>query len=258
MSGKESIFQSIFYEKQVKSKNSLEEFLKEPDEKQIHHLRTSIRRLEAVYSVFPNSCKRKKTDCFVLSYKSLFKKNSSIRDSDVIITRLLENGLAENSDIIKKITKKKKNRLKEAKKDAKAVSGLEFSELKKPDTEKIIQKYNKIVFSLLKNIEDSIPVVISDESKVKELHLLRKTAKKLRYILEIEPNDSYRHMIDSMKSFQTFLGSIHDCDITLDFLKKYSKKYPEVKPIIIHEKEIRNTLYSKLAKSLSTKTEQLG
>ena len=90
MSMKNDFFQNIFHEKQVQSKKQLDDFLKEPGEKQIHDLRTSIRRLQALYIIFPNSCKRKKTDYFVSSYNLLFKKNSSIRDLDVIFEKMLQ------------------------------------------------------------------------------------------------------------------------------------------------------------------------
>lgn len=254
MSNENSVFQNIFHEKQVQSKDRLNNFLTEPGEEQTHHLRTSIRRLEAMYFIFPNSCKRKKTDIFVSSYKLLFKKNSSIRDMDVIIKKLQKNGLSEESKIIKKIINQKNKKLKKLLKDAEKIFKLEFSNLKKIDYEKIIQKHDKKIFSLIIKIQDYIPIVISDESKIDELHSMRKTAKKLRYILEIDPNGKYRHVIESMKTFQKLLGSIRDCDITIDFLKKYAKKESELKPLLSKEKKIRSEVYRQLADSLSTRT----
>ncbi len=251
MSDESNVFQSILHEKQIQSKNRLNDFLAEPGEEQIHQLRTSIRRLEAMYFIFPNSCKRKKMDSFVSSYKLLFKKNSSIRDMDVIIKKLQKNGLLEDSKIIKNIINQKNKKLKKILKDAKKISKLEFSNLKKIDDEKIVKKYDKKIFSLITKIHDYIPVVISDESKIDELHSMRKTAKKLRYILEIDPDGKYQHVIDNMKTFQKLLGSIHDCDITIDFLKKYGKKESELTSILSNEKKIRSEIYHKLADSLS-------
>lgn len=256
MSNTDNVFHNIFQEKQNKSKNKVEEFLKDPGTRQIHDLRTSIRRLEAAYLIFPKSCKRKKTDSFVSSYKSLFKKNSSIRDSDVIIGELLRNGLTDNSKIIKTVIKQKNKKLKSVLKNAKKISKLKFVELENTSTEKIIKKYEKIIYSLITKIQKYIPIVISDESKIKELHSMRKTAKKLRYILEVEPNHSYQHIIDNMKSFQELLGKIHDCDITVEHLKKYSKKNSEVKSLILKESKIRSEMYNKLADSLSINTAQ--
>lgn len=251
MNNVDNVFQKIFQEKQHDSRKRLEDYLNEQGEKQIHDLRTSIRRLEATYLIFPNSFKRKKTDNFVSAYKSLFRKNSTLRDLDVIIKKFLENGLPEESDSIKYLIRQKKKKIKEILKEAKNVSKLKIPQIKNGNSEKIIPKYEITISSFMQKIQDYIPVVISDESKIDELHLMRKTAKKLRYILEIEPNDSYRHLINSIKSFQKILGNIHDCDITINFLKKYSKKFPELKSLILKEEEIRNQIYKKLSDSLS-------
>ena len=246
-------FLDIFQEKQDKSKKRLEEYLQKQGYEQIHDLRTSVRRLEAAYLIFPKSSKTKKTDNFVTRYKKLFKKNSSIRDSDVIIERLLKNGIQKDSDVIRYLTKRKEKRIKSIFDDAKKLSKLNKANLKEIDPERISAKYEKKIFSLIDEIQRLIPVVISDESKIAKLHYMRKLAKKLRYVLEIDPKNSYQHVIDNMKSFQEHLGQIHDCDITLDFLKKNSKKFPELKPLIIKEQNLRSQIFKKMAANLSDK-----
>ena len=253
MNNIDNVFQKIFQEKQHDSKKRLGDYLNEQGEKQIHDLRTSIRRLEATYLIFPNSFKRKKMDNFVSIYKSLFRKNSKLRDFDVIITKLLNNGLTEESDPIKHLIRQKEKRIKETLKEAKNASKLKIPQIKNGNSEKIIPKYERTISSLMQKIQDYIPVVASDKSKIDELHFMRKTAKKLRYILEIEPSDSYRHLINSMKLLQKILGNIHDCDMTINFLKKYSRKFPELKSLIPKEEEIRNQIYKKLSDSLSLK-----
>ena len=253
MNNIDNVFQKIFQEKQHDSKKRLGDYLNEQGEKQIHDLRTSIRRLEATYLIFPNSFKRKKMDDFVSTYKSLFRKNSKLRDFDVIITKLLNNGLTEESDPIKHLIRQKEKRIKETLKEAKNASKLKIPQIKNGNSEKIIPKYERTISSLMQKIQDYIPVVASDKSKIDELHFMRKTAKKLRYILEIEPSDSYRHLINSMKLLQKILGNIHDCDMIINFLKKYSRKFPELKSLIPKEEEIRNQIYKKLSDSLSLK-----
>lgn len=253
MNNIDNVFQKIFQEKQHDSRKRLEDYLNDQGEKQIHDLRTSIRRLEATYLIFPNSFKRKKTDNFVSAYKSLFRKNSTLRDFDIIIKKLLTNGLTEESDPIKYLIRQKEKKIKEILKEAKTVSKLKIPQFKNGNSEKIIPKYERTIFSLTQKIQDYIPVVASDESKIDELHLMRKAAKKLRYILEIEPSDSYHHMINSMKLLQKILGNIHDCDIIINFLKNHSKKFPELKSLILKEEEIRSQIYKKLSDSLSIK-----
>lgn len=249
----DNIFLKLFEEKQDKSKKRLEEYIQKQETKQIHDLRTSIRRLEATYLIFPKSCKTKKTDKFVACYKRLFKKNSPIRDSDVILGRLLKNGIAKDSGVIQYLKKRKEKRIKVIFKDVKKLSKLNKTKLKEIDYERILTKYEKRIFSLIEEIQNLIPVVVSDESKIAKLHYMRKISKKLRYVLEIDPKNSYQHVIDNMKSFQELLGNIHDCDITLVFLKKQSKKFPELKPLITKEQSLRRQIFRKLSISLSDK-----
>lgn len=250
MSNSLDVFQKIFWEKQEKSTKRLEEFLKNPGEEQIHDLRTSIRRLEETYLILPNSFKKDKTNDFVSSYKSFFKKISILRDFDVIAKNLLNNGLTKNSDPITYILKQREKKIKDALKKAKKLSKLKIPSLKEGNFEKIIPKYEKVIFSNVQKLEDYFQIVASDESKVKELHLMRKTAKKLRYVLEIDPNDSYDHLIDNMKIFQEMLGEIHDIDITINFLKKHFKKFQEFEYLIDQQESIRKNIYKRLSNSL--------
>jgi CHAD domain-containing protein len=251
MNTTDGVFQKIFQERQYDLRKRLENYLNKQGEKEIHDLRTSIRRLEAMYLIFPTSYKRKKTDNFVSAYKSLFRKNSILRDFDVIIKKLLNNGLTEEFDSIKYFIRQKEKKIKETLKGAKNLSKINIPYLKEGNSEKIIPKYERTIFLLIQTIQDLIPIVSSDESKIDELHFMRKTVKKLRYILEVEPNDSYQHLIIRMKLLQKLLGTIHDCDMAINFLKKYSKKFPELEPFILREEEIRSQTYKKLSYSLS-------
>lgn len=235
-----------FREKQEKSKKRLEEFLEFPGEEQIHDFRTSFRRLETVYLIFPNSFKRKKTDAFISSYKFLFKKTSPLRDYDIFIKKILENGMQENSEPVKYFTLKKEKKIEDALAKAKKLNKLKISAIRKGNFEKITPRYEKIVSSLVQKLQDYIPIVISDESKIEELHSMRKIAKKLRYLLEVEPNNSYLNLINKMKIFQEFLGDIHDCDITINLLKKHSEKFPELNLITKKEEENRKRIYKNL------------
>jgi CHAD domain-containing protein len=251
MNNTNEVFQKIFQEKQRDSQKRLENYLNKQGEKEIHDLRTSIRRLESIYLIFPDSFKRKKIDNFVSAYKLLFRKNSAVRDFDVIISKLLNYGFTDDSDSVRYLIQKKEKNIQEILKLAKNLSKKNISHLKEGNVEKIIPKYERIISSLLEKIQNLLPVVSSDKSKMEELHFMRKTVKKLRYILEIDPSDSYRHLIIKMKLLQNLLGAIHDCDITIDFLKKYSKKFPELESFILSEEENRNQIYKKLSYSLS-------
>jgi CHAD domain-containing protein len=67
----------------------------------------------------------------------------------------------------------------------------------------------------------AFPVVITNLSKLEELHGLRKDCKKLRYMLELLPeeNKDSLQMKKTLQRIQDILGSIHDFDFTIAHLE---------------------------------------
>ncbi|WP_458720135.1 hypothetical protein [Candidatus Nitrosocosmicus sp. R] len=71
----------------------LDKYLENPTEDNIHHMRTSLRRLEATYQSSPKQIrKKKKIKEFASVGKRLFKINSNIRDIDIILEKLAKEG----------------------------------------------------------------------------------------------------------------------------------------------------------------------
>ena len=62
-----------------------------------------------------------------------------------------------------------------------------------------------------------LPEVTGDESKVKELHTLRKEVKKLRYVKEL--GDGTSSELEILTEWQEALGAVHDLDVAVDYLK---------------------------------------
>ena len=74
-------------------------YLKNPDEKNIHDIRKSIRRGESAYFTLPKKYrKKKKTRDYIDQSKRFFKINSQIRDYDIYFQKI------ENYRKINKIT----------------------------------------------------------------------------------------------------------------------------------------------------------
>ena len=70
----------------------VEEYSKDPNEGNIHDIRTAIRRLEASYRSCPKQLQKKKIKKYVGISKSLFRLNSEIRDFDIILEKLSNEG----------------------------------------------------------------------------------------------------------------------------------------------------------------------
>lgn len=246
---KTSPFFDIFFTKLERVNEVLEKYRNDPNEENIHDIRTSIRRLEAAYSIFPKSSKTKTSAKLIKKLKFFFSLNNKIRDFDIILAKLQDSGYEPESKLVLTLTKNKLKRISKSLKYADNLANIKKPKIK--ENLKINSKFEKILLSLIQEFQNYVPIVIDDESKVEELHAMRKTIKKLRYILELNSSDSYCNLILQMKKLQQFLGDIHDCDIFVWYFEKRINEFPEVLKIMENEKRKRSTIYQNLVSVLT-------
>jgi CHAD domain-containing protein len=137
------------------------------------------------------------------------------------------------------LKKRRETKLARARKVALSLRDVRRPQIDESDLppNKLEARFNKVVASLVEDIELSLPVVLTNPDKIKELHELRKDCKKLRYLLELIPhqdsnssnnkdvNDKDIHsMITTLEDIQDILGSIHDNDTAISFLKQVSRR----------------------------------
>jgi CHAD domain-containing protein len=210
--------------------NKLDDYLTRQDEKNIHDIRTSIRRLNACYMTLPKKLrKRKQMKKFVNKSKELFKINSQVRDFD-IITELIgkinaHRGNKNGADV--NFENRRARKLENAKAIAVELRKLPLTKVKKKSvsTAKLTKRFNIQISKYGNRIQLNLPLVTTDVNKVAELHELRKDCKKLRYLLELVSHDNssdniISKMEEELQKMQDLLGAIHDCDATAAYLKR--------------------------------------
>lgn len=231
-------------------------YVKDPNEKQIHDLRTSIRRLDAAFSTLPKKYRNASSPLsqYVLTCKKLFKVNSEIRDFDIIQEKLQSHSPQDDQkEIIEQLRATRQARLEHAKEIALSLKNTDITKLldKINVTERDLQKrYNKILSRLVSKIEATFPVVITNSSKIEELHGLRKDCKKLRYMLELLPDDNKiaLQMKKILQRIQDIVGSIHDYDFTISYLESLAQSSKEPQEIKSTESEERRLKYEEFLK----------
>jgi CHAD domain-containing protein len=236
--------------------NRVNKYLRDPNEKQIHDIRTAIRRLEAAFSTLPKNYRKAiPLSEYVLTCKNLFKVNSEIRDIDIISQKLQKYPVNDHRDRIIQILKETRaTKLERAKEIALSLKNTDISKiLDKIDvTEKNLQKrYNKILSRLISRLESNFPIVIIDSSSIEELHDLRKFCKKLRYMLELLLDDNKSavgQMRKTLQKIQDILGAIHDYDFTIQYLKSVENLSKEIQEIIDTETDERRIKYEEFLK----------
>ena len=230
--------------------NRVSKYLKTPNAKQIHDVRTSIRRLDATYLILP---KKNRTGSslsdYVLKCKEFFKVNSEIRDLDIIYEKLQKYpSNAQRNGVIEALKASRVATLERAKTIARSLKSTDTTRIidKIGVTEKDLQKrYNKMISRLISRIESTFPAVLTNQAKLEELHDLRISCKKLRYLLELLPeeNNNVLKTRKTLQKLQDILGTIHDYDFTIEYLSSLGQSSIEIQEIITIEKEERNAKY---------------
>src|ERR671919_3100865 len=220
--------------------NKLDDYIKEPTEENIHDIRKAIRRLEATYRSLPS--KKLRTKRVIREYteysKKLFSINSQIRDFDIISAKLLSIESPPQQDAIKSIEGRLFNQRRTLLNEAISIA-IQLRKLRVPKLTRKIKisnrrskkRFNKVISKFATRIEHNIPIVVNDSEKVTELHELRKDCKKLRYLVELLPDNSNKDQIEELddyvsklmeklESVQDILGIIHDYDTIIAYLKR--------------------------------------
>lgn len=231
----------------------LEAYLLDPEDgENVHDIRTSLRRLEAAFSLMPKKTRRKNCEQ-IRAYKEFFRANSRVRDCDIIRAKLGD--VAADG-----IDRRRKAGLKRALELAQLVKELPAFDTR-VDGKKLDARADKVAGRLMASIKERLPAALADKREKEELHELRKDLKKLRYVLEMLPAGSRKgHEAElaqlvkakgpaeaRLKELQDLIGEIHDCDITIDYLKR-ARKGGE---ILQKQAAERGALYEKFVKALS-------
>jgi CHAD domain-containing protein len=243
-------------------KNLLKLYLKNPNEKNIHDLRKSIRRLNAAYSALPKKYRKNKPiKNYINLGKDLFKSNSQIRDYDIFLEKIDgHDGFNKKNNTLKdKIQQEKKFQLEIAKKIAENLDRYDSPQIgSELDTanNKIQKRFQKVSQKLNDKIRKTLDVVVQNERKKKKLHQLRKDCKKLRYHLELisDQDKGIEKTVEQLDSIQDLLGEIHDSDTTMLYLEQ-QKKSQAIKNFIEHELNHRSNKYNEFINQYKHYTE---
>ena len=225
-------------------------YINDPNEKNIHDIRTSIRRFNAAVSTLP---RKYREEPLLLEYSKiankLFKVNSEIRDSDIILIKLEKFSSSPQRNMVTDTLKQTRQaKLENAKTMAQNLKNLNSNMINGIGvTENELQKrYSKILSKLISRIDDAFPIVLTNPLKLEELHELRKDCKKIRYMLELVEKDDKNaaSLIRILEKVQDILGSIHDSDATIIYLRSFAPNQ-EIQEVINKETKQRELGYEK-------------
>ena len=223
-------------------------YLRDPNAENVHRLRTSTRRLQSAFALLPKTNRREnRAQNAMARIKKLMKVNASVRDQDIILSKLSmykQNPAYER--LIQDLRKSRKSHLEQAKELASSVQKNPAPRVKPSDlSDSLLQRrYNKVVRKLGSKITTELPLVREDPSKVEELHVVRRDCKQLRYVLEMADFSRPPKPLAALRSWQDLLGTIRDHDVMIEYLQGL-RKSPEIQIALNNEIENRGKAYRK-------------
>jgi len=170
----------------------IDDYIKDSNENNIHDIRTATRRLDASYISLPKKTRRKtKIRKYVTTSIQLFKVNSQVRDCEKLQKYSSE---PIYTKLIGSLNRKRKTKLASARKIALSLSDLAVLRVRENEipANQLEKRFNKVVLGLRQRVQLDLPIVVTNSNKIEDLHELRKTCKKLCYLLELVSHQMYK------------------------------------------------------------------
>ena len=188
-----------------------------PDE--VHDLRVAARRIRVTRRLMPRPIRDSQdSKSFTLALKSVLKATSQLRDIDTL-TVTLKSCKGVSPGLLLNLENQRSDSAARARDTIGALADIQVPELDVTTLrgKRLSRRFKKGVREHSKKASSLLIQVLNDESRVVELHSLRKEVKKLRYLLELA--DKVPERLSSLAKWQESLGAIHDLDVAIAYLK---------------------------------------
>jgi CHAD domain-containing protein len=204
--------------------------------------------MDVVAVLFPKRLRRKrKTKRLRKIHRKFLKRSATVRDLDVIHSKLSSYpATVTRNRLLNTIKKSRKDAVVPAIDVAKRARKVPVPQPKIKDLSepKLQNRFGQVVGKLTARVNKRLPIALKDPSNVDDLHKLRIDSKRLRYALEMAAEEKPSQLLEVLRSWQDVLGSVHDWDVTIEYLKGL-KKSPEMNDYLTNETTKRKEHYEK-------------
>jgi len=224
----------------------LRAYLKNPSEGNVHDLRTSIRRVLAVYQLMPKKVRdTKEATKYASRYDRLMKLNAQTRDLDIILEKISGRDHEHAySNLMDGLREARTSSLPSGRRLASSIKNQPTPKIRGKDlsNQGLENRFKKTTGKLLARIEARLPIVLKNPEEKDELHLLREDSRRLRYVLELANSRTVSKTLTVLRSWQDILGAIHDSDIFIQHFED-QRKSPSIQALVREERVVRGRNY---------------
>lgn len=191
----------------------------------MHVVRTSIRLIQASFSLLPKKLRRdRRIQDYLSKCQSVFRATTPLRDLDILNLKLKE---YESNPVVHSVAMKALERrtqlLHGTINPATALHKIRLTEIKQDQLSdsKILRRRRKVIRRLDSRLCKRLRIVHDDHTNFEEIHAFRKDCKRLRYTLEFQPQGKKEvALIKVLRDLQATLGVLRDSDLTLQYIER--------------------------------------
>jgi len=192
-----------------------------PTPGEVHDLRVAARRVQVMRRLLPRKVRVSQASRrFDLVLKSTLNGTSQLRDLDTLMSTLEEHRGNLPGQLLVTLENQRSDAAARAKAACEVLASSTPPEFEPGETtgRKLSRKLRKRARRHGRTAMELLSEVLTDESKVEELHSLRIEVKKLRYLLELSQKSPRE--LPVLTRWQESLGTIHDLDVALRYLEE--------------------------------------
>jgi CHAD domain-containing protein len=234
-----------------RASEALRDYLGDPGEEHARALRSTLRKVDASLRLLPKDARKGGQ---LRDYEKRCRKvlglTSPIRDLDLLAARLqpLKRD-ATVSNLARRAAGRRRKLVKDSMKASWRLFELPVPKLGRGDLSGIDAKANEVLIEMDGKIARLLQKVIASESKVEELHSLRKRCKRLRYMIEALPaSEPRKKAAEVLRSWQDILGAVRDSDVLIDCFKQ-DVSSTSVRRLLRAERIRRHAQYAKFQRA---------
>ena len=222
-----------------------------PTSDDIHDLRVAARRTQVIRRLLPRDFRESQvSQNFDFVLKSALKSTSQLRDLDTLSDTLRSHRTNLPPELLVNLDNQRSDLAARAGTACAVITGTPVPDFDPSGIrgKKLSRRLKKSAKKRGRVASQLLAEVLNDESKVDELHALRKEVKKLRYLLELADGGSDK--LPKLTKWQDSLGSIHDLDVAVSYLEKshFDSKQAAIREL----RRVRHERYLKFVRDYKT------
>ena len=253
-------FMEVYESSLSKTRTGLARCVERRSFEEIHDIRASIRRLDVAFALMPKPLRTsRQMKSYFRKLDRFYKLNTEATDLEVVRRELSAlQGIGDSARTLAGEANEGELLTRQARRLAMDLLARRPPAIRRPDLskDKLSKRWAGVAEEIARRMDEDYPNVISDATRVSELHRLRRDSRRLRYMLMfVKRSRDVSGLGRLLLEVQDALGAIRNCDATIRFLRASGnrRKYLLAERMVSSK---RATLYKEFVARLARRLDE--